>query len=164
MSASGTAVLVGLLGLQTSTSRVATVISRSIASQVVARVPVERDRHRAGTGGGAEMRIDRERRPRVHELGARLEQRLAGGEQDVARAVADRDPRHGDAVAVAQTLAQQRVGRVGVAVERAERAIDRVAHGRQRRVGRLVAGEAHERLLLGVAAGGGVDRNPPDAL
>ena len=84
--------LVGLLGLQTITSRVATVISRSIASQVVALIGVERDGHRARAGGGAEVRVDGEGRPRVDELGARLEQRLAGGQQDVAGAVADRDP------------------------------------------------------------------------
>ena len=92
ISASGSAVLVGLLGLQTITSRVATVISREHRVEVVALVGVERDGDRARAGGGGEVRVDRERRPRVDELGAGLEQRLAGGEQDVARAVADRDP------------------------------------------------------------------------
>ncbi len=110
------------------------------------------------------MGIDREGRPRVHELRARLQQRLARREQDVARAVADRDARGRHAVAVAELLAQQRVGWVGVAVERAQLPVDRLTHGEQRRVGRLVAGQAHERLLLGVAAGRGVDRDAPDAL
>ncbi len=118
MSASRTAVLVGLLGLQTSTSRVATVISRSIADRswrscsssatVIARAPE----------AAARCGIDGEGRPGVDELGAGLQQRLAGSEQDVARAVADRDPRRGHFVAVAEAPAQQRVGRVGVAVER----------------------------------------------
>ena len=107
-----------MFGLHTITSRVATVISRSIAGRswrcsassgtVIARAPEAAD----------EVRVDRERRPRVHELGAGLEQRLAGGEQDVARAVADRDPRGRHFVALGQALAQDRVGRVGVAVER----------------------------------------------
>ena len=61
---------------------------------------VERDLDRAGARGGREVRVDAERRPGVDELGAGLEQRLAGGEQDVAGAVADRDPAGGHAVAV----------------------------------------------------------------
>jgi hypothetical protein len=52
------------------------------------------DRHgdRRRTRGRRQVRIHAERRPRVDDLGARLEQRLAGGQQDVARAIADRDP------------------------------------------------------------------------
>ena len=103
MSASATAVLVGLFGLHTITRRVATVISRSIACRSW-RSSIERDRHRARAGGGGEVRVHGERRPRVHQLRARLQQRLAGGQQDVARAVADRDPRTRHAVAVAQLL------------------------------------------------------------
>ena len=130
----------------------------------MALLGVERDGHRARAGGGGEVRVDRERRPRVDELGAGLEQSLAGGEQDVAGAVADRDPRRGHAVAVGQAGAEDRVGRVGVAVERGERAFDRLAHLRQRRVGRLVAGKAHEGLLLGVAARGRIDGDARDPL
>ena len=52
--------------------------------EVMAVVLVERDRHRARAGGCAEVRVDRERRPRVDDLRPRLEQGLAGGEQDVA--------------------------------------------------------------------------------
>ena len=102
------AVEVGLFGLQTSTSRVATVTSWAIASRSW--------RSSASSGTwiarrarcGREMRIDAERRPRVDELGARLEQRLAGGEQDVAGAVAERDPLRRDAVAVRQRCRQRR--------------------------------------------------------
>src|SRR3984957_5124759 len=167
MLASATAVLVGLLGLHTSTRRVATVISRSIAGRswrsfasratVMARAP-------GGAGGGGEGRVDGERRPRVDELGSGLEQRLAGGEQDVAGAVADGYARGGDAVAVRQALAQQRVGRVGVAVERSELTRDRLAHGVQRWERRLVAGEQHERVLLRVAACDGVGGDAPYSL
>ena len=74
---SPTEVEVGLLGLQTRTSRVATVISPTIASSwwrssassgtSIARAP----------DGGGEVRIDAERRPGVHDLRSRLEQRLA---------------------------------------------------------------------------------------
>jgi hypothetical protein len=135
------------------------VISRSIAGRSWRCSPSS-----ATVIARGEVRVDGERRPRVHELRARLQQRLAGGEQDVARAVADRDARGGHAVAVAELLAQQRVGRVGVAVERAQMPVDRLAHRRQRRIRRLVAGQAHQRLLLGVAAGRRVDGDAPDAL
>ena len=120
ISSSGSAVEVGLFGLQTITSRVATVIS------VAHRVEVVRvRRRRAGPRSRARPRRPRgagrreKRRPRVDELGARLEQRLAGGEQDVAGAVADRDPagrarRSGRDSA----RAQRGVRRVRVAVER----------------------------------------------
>src|ERR1019366_8906900 len=45
-----------------------------------------------------------------------------------------------------------------------ERAIDRGAHGGQGLEWRLVAGQAHERLLLGVAAGGGIGGDATDPL
>jgi len=123
-----------------------------------------RDLDRAGARGGGEVRVDRERRPRIDELGPRLEQRLAGREQDVARAVADRDARLRHVVALAQTFAQQRVGRVRVAVEVAERVLDRLSHRGQRRIGRLVARKADERRLFAVAARDRVGRQPRDAL
>ena len=59
--------------------------------EVVAVLGVEWHLDGASAGGGGQVRIDAEGRPRVDDLGARLEQRLAGGEQDVARAVAQGD-------------------------------------------------------------------------
>ena len=107
ISSSGSAVEVGLFGLQTIASRVATVISRGHRGEVVALVAVERHADLGRARRGREVRVDRERRPRVDELGAGLEQRLAGGQQDLDRPVADRDARGGHAVAVAQRGAQR---------------------------------------------------------
>src|SRR6185436_14500810 len=89
--------------------------------EVVAVLVVERHLDRPRARGGGEVRVDGERRPRVYDLRARLQQRLAGGEQDVAGAVADRDPVGGHAVAVRERAAQRRVGRVRVAVDARER-------------------------------------------
>ena len=80
--------------------------------EVVAVLGVERHLDRARARGGREVRIDAERGPRVDDLGARLEQRLAGREQDVARAVAEGDPRRRDPVAVRQRPAQRLIRRV----------------------------------------------------
>ena len=91
ISSGGSAVEVGLFGLHTITSRVATVISAEHRLQVVALLGVERDGDRARAGRRGQVRVDREGGPRVDELRAGLEQRLAGREQDVAGAVADRD-------------------------------------------------------------------------
>ena len=77
--------------------------------QVVALVTVERDCDGTSAGGSGEVRVDGEGRPGVDELGAWLEQRLAGSKQDVAGAVADGDARRGHAVTVAERLTQQRV-------------------------------------------------------
>ena len=95
ISSSGSAVEVGLFGLHTITRRVAAVISSAHLVELVAMLVVERHLDRARARGGGEVRVDPERRPGVDQLGARLEQRVAGGEQDVARAVADRDPLRG---------------------------------------------------------------------
>ncbi len=157
--------LVGLFGLQTITSRVATVISRSIAGRSWRSRASSAHRDRARARGRGEVRVDRERRPRVDELGAGLQQRLAGGEQDVAGAVADRDPRRRHAVAVGQALAQRRVGRVGVAVERPERAARSppappAAAGTATRCWPAAPAGARSR----VAAGGRIDRDAADAL
>ncbi len=115
-SVSGNDVEVGLFGLQISTSRVATVTSASIASRSWRCVAVERDLDRARAGRRRQLRVDAERRPRVDDLGAGLEQRLAGREQQVAGAVAERDPLGGDAVPLRQRAAQRRVRRVGIPV------------------------------------------------
>ena len=132
--------------------------------EVVALVVVERDRDRARAGRRREVRVDAERRPRVDELRAGLEQRLAGGEQDVARAVADRDPRRRHAVAVAQRAAQLGVRRVRIAVGARDRALRRLDDRRQRRVGRLVGREHRDVVAEVVAARDGIDRKAPDAL
>jgi hypothetical protein len=88
ISSSGSAVEVGLFGLQT------------IARRVAAVLGVERHLDRGRPRRGGEVRIDRERRPGVDHLGAGLEQRVAGRQQHVARAVADRDPVRRHAVPV----------------------------------------------------------------
>ncbi len=128
--------------------------------QVVTLLGVERDGDRASARGRGEVRVDREGGPGIENLGAGLQQRLARGEQHVARAVADRDPRGGDLVALGELLPQRRVRGVGVAVQPPKRALDRLAHGGQRRERRLVAREQRELGGLGVAPRGGVDRDP----
>ena len=83
-ASSGTEVEVGLLGLQTSTSLVATVTSPAIAlrswrswsSSATSMAPA----HPRRPPGGDKRR----RRATVDDLGLRLEQRLPGREQDVA--------------------------------------------------------------------------------
>ena len=92
--------LVGLFGLQTIASRVATVISAAIASRSWRSCSSSGTRIARAPEARLELGIDRERRPGVDQLGARLEQRLTGGQEDVARAVADGDPLGGDVVAV----------------------------------------------------------------
>ena len=155
---------VGLFGLQTSTSRVAIVICSSMAPRSWRWSASTVDRDRACPGRRREVRVDAEARPCVDELGAGLEQRLARGEQDVARPVADRDPVHRHAVAVAQGRAQRRARRIGVAVEAGERRADGVDHGGDRRVRRLVGGEQRDVAFQRVAGGGGVDGDPADPL
>ena len=91
ISSSGSAVEVGLFGLQTiDEPRGGGDLARHRV-EVVAVVGVDRHLDRARARRGREVRVDAEARPGVDDLGARLEQRLAGGQQDVARAVADRD-------------------------------------------------------------------------
>ena len=109
--------------------------------EVVAGVGVERDRDGPRAARGRQVRIHRERRPRVDELGARLEQRLTGRKQDVARPVADRDARGRRLEALREALPQQRAVRVRVAVEVLELALDRLDHRGMRRPGGLVRGE-----------------------
>ena len=130
--------------------------------QVVLVVGVQRDLDGGGAGGGREVRVDREARPRVDDLGAGLEQRVAGGEQDVAGAVADRDPVGRHAVAVGEPGAQRGVRRVGVAVDPAQHLRDRLDDLGDRRVRALVGGELRDRALRGVAVGGGIDGDAPD--
>ena len=164
MRSAGSAVLVGLFGLQTITSRVATVISASIASRSWWSVASSGTRTPRRPGGGLEVRVDAERGPRVDELGARLEQRLAECEQHVARAVADRDPRRGHAVAVRERAAQHGVRRVGVAVQPAEDPRNGFDDLRQRRVRRLVAREHRDVLRQRVRGRRRVDGDARDAL
>ena len=116
MSASGSAVPVGLFGLQTITIRVATVTSSAMPSRSWRSSSSSGDDDRARAGRGRHVRVHRERRPRVDHLGAGLEQRRAGGQQHVARAVAERDARAGDAVAVGERAPQAGAGRIGIAV------------------------------------------------
>ena len=132
--------------------------------EVVAMLGVERDLDRPGAGRGGQVRVDRERRPRVDDLGARLEQRVAGGEQDVAGAVADRDPRGRHLVDVGQPAPQRGVRRVRVAVRALQRGGGRLDHGGDRRVRRLVGGQLRDRPLGRVAVGGRVDRDAADPL
>jgi hypothetical protein len=132
--------------------------------EVVLVAVVERHGDGGGAGGGRQVRVDAERRPRVDQLGARLEQRLAGGEQDVARSVADRDALDRDLVSVTQGPAQARVGGVRVAVEAPEYARDGFDHRGHRRVGRLVGGQQRDVLRQGVRAGGRVDGDAAHAL
>ena len=102
----------------------------------------------AGAGQRRQVRVHREGRPGVEDLGAGLAERLGGGEQDLAGAVADGDAAGVGLVALGEAPAQQgRVG-VGVAVHRRRGPGDRLDHLRVRRERRLVGGE------LGDAAGG----------
>ena len=102
----------------------------------------------ARPGQRRQVRVHREGGPGVEDLGAGLAERLGGGEQDLAGAVADRDPGGLGLVALGDAAAQQ--GRVGVrvAVHRPGGGGDRLDHLRVRREGRLVGGE------LGDPAGG----------
>src|SRR5580704_9328672 len=98
------------------------------------------------------MRIDRERRPRVYNLSAWLQQDLASSQQDVAGAVTYGDHRRWDFVALAQALAQLGVGRVGVSVERLQRVADGLAYSWKRlHIWRLVASKQRgtRRTFLG---------------
>ncbi len=95
----------------------------------------------SGAGQRRQVRIHREGRPGVDDLGAGLAERLGGGEEDLAGAVGDGDPARLGLVALGQAPAQQgRVG-VGIAVHRRRRPLDRLDHLRVRREGRLVGGE-----------------------
>ena len=120
---------------------------------------VQRHRRGARAGHRGELRVHRERRPGIDELGAWLEHRLGGGEQQLAGAVADRDPAGGHAGALGDALAQRRALRVGVAVERAELCLDRLEHLRVRLEGGLVRGELHELAVEGVRGRRGVHRD-----
>ena len=132
--------------------------------QVVLLALVERDADRPGARGRLEVRVDAEGGPGVDELGAGLEQRVAGGQEHVAGPVADRDARGGHAVAVAQRAPQRVVRRVRVAVEGPQRPGDRLDDRRQRRVRRLVRRELGDVLGDRVGRRGRVGRDAPDAL
>ena len=108
----------------------------------------ERHADLARPGQRRQVRVHREGRPGVEDLGAGLAERLGSGEQDLAGAVADGDPPGLGLVALGDAAAQQgRVG-VGVAVHRPGRLADRLDHLRVRPEGRLVRGQ------LGDTAGG----------
>ena len=151
---SGSAVVVGLFGLQTITAR----RDGDLCGHRVEVVAVVAS---SGTGspgarGGREVRVDAERRPGVDELGARLEQRLAGCQQDVAEPLPIAIRAAGHAVAVARGRARSSgVGRVGVAVERHRAPRDRLDDLRQRRDGRLVGGQHRDVLGQRVAVAAG---------
>ena len=115
--------------------------------EVVGLARVERHADLAGPGQRRQVRVHRERGPGVEDLGARLAERLGGGEQDLAGAVADGDPGGLGVVALGDAAAQQRRVWVRVAVHRPRRRGDRLDHLRVRRERRLVGGE------LGDAAG-----------
>ena len=101
----------------------------------------ERDADLARTRQRGQVRIDREGRPRVDELGARLAQRLRGGEQDLARAVADGDPGRVGVVALGDPATQQPRVLVRIAVGLGGRAGHGLDDGRVRRPRRLVGRE-----------------------
>jgi hypothetical protein len=92
-------------------------------------------------GEGRQVRVHRERGPGEDDLGARLAERVGGGEQDLAGPVADRDPAGLGLVALGQAAAQQRRVGVGVAVHRPRGLADRLDHLRVRWDRRLVRGE-----------------------
>ena len=109
------------------------------------------------------MRVDAEARPRVDDLRPGLEQRLARGEQDLDAPVPDRDPVRTAPRTVPERLAQPRVARVGIAVQPGQRPLDRLDDLRQRRVGRLVAGQHRDVVGKRVAPGGRIERDTADA-
>jgi hypothetical protein len=132
--------------------------------EVVAVLGVERDLDPPGTRGGGQMRIDTERRPGVDDLGSGLEQGLPGRQQQVAGAVAQGDAVRGNAVALRQSPAERRVGRVGIAVHSGQHGLGGVDDRGAGRHPALVGGE-HGHVVAHVVAGGQrVGGNPPDAL
>ena len=130
--------------------------------QVVLAGLAQRDRDRAGARHRRHVRVDRERGPRIDDLGAGLEHRVGGREQQLAGAVADRDPARRHAGALREALAQRRLRRVGIAVEAAQAALDRLEHLRVRGKRRLVRGELHELALELIGRGRRVDRDVGD--
>ena len=132
--------------------------------QVVPVLGIERHLDRPRAGGRGQMRVDAERRPRVDDLRARLEQRLSRREQDVAGAVAKRDPVRPDPVAVGKRPAQRRVGGVGIPVRARDHALGCLDDLGQRREARLVGREHRDVGAQVVAGGDGIDRDPADAL
>jgi hypothetical protein len=131
--------------------------------EVVLAGVVKRDGQRAGAGHRGKVRVDRERGPGVYQLRPGFEHRLGGGEEQLARPVADRDPASRHASPLGQAAAQDGAFRVGVAVERAQVRLDRLEHLGVRREGRLVRGELHELAVEGVGGRRGVDRDIPQA-
>ncbi len=140
-SAAGRWVPVGLLGLQTRTSWVAAVTSAAIASRSWTSSLGERHADLARPGQRRQVGVHREGRPGVEDLGAGLAERLGGGEQDLAGAVADGDPGRLGVVALGDAAAQQRRVGVRVAVHRRRGGGDRLDHLRVRRRRRLVGGK-----------------------
>ncbi len=124
--------------------------------EVVDIAVAERDADLPRSGERREMRVHRERRPRVDELGPRLAERLGGGEQDLAGAVADRDPRGVGVVALGDPAPQQAGVLVGVAVGLGGGARHGLDDRRVRRPRGLVRGEL-DRVLRperGLGVGG----------
>ena len=136
----------------------------------VVDVPVgQRHRHLAGIGRGGQVRIHRERRPRVDDLAPRLEQRLGRGEQDLAGAVAHRDARDRVLVAVRERAPQGAGAGIGIAVHLAGGPADRLhdaLDGRERRLVRRQHRDARRlpRGGLGAVGPGRVVRNARQAL
>ncbi len=110
------------------------------------------------------MRIDTERGPRINDLGSRLEQRLAGGEQDVAGAVAEGNPSRSYAVAVGQGATQRHVGGIGIAVGAPQHPCGRLRHLGKRGKARLVGGEQSDVVTQVVARGDRVNRDTANPL
>ena len=84
--------------------------------EVVDVALAERHADLASAGERREVGVDRERRPGVDELGARLAERQRRGEQDLAGAVGERDAGGLDLVALGDPAPQQAGARVRVAV------------------------------------------------
>ena len=131
--------------------------------QVVPAGPVERHGDRAGARHRREVRVDRERRPRVDDLGAWLEHRLGRREQDLARPVADRDSLRREVAALGEPAAQHRRGRVRVAVEVRQLLRHGRAHGVVRPPRRLVRGQHRQVAVVAVALGRRVHRDLADS-
>ncbi len=109
------------------------------------------DRDGAAASAPRELRVERIRRPRGHELVVGLEHGRGGGAEELRGPVADHDPRGLDAVAVGQLGAQLGRARVGVAVQPAPRRVGdrvddvRVREARPRGAGEVDGLDARER-------------------
>ena len=111
----------------------------------VVDVPVgERNADLPRAGQRRQVRVHRERRPGVDDLGPRLAERLGGREQDLAGAVRDGDLSRVDLVLLGELAAQDLRVRVRVAIGLRRGPGHRLGHVGVRRVGRLVRGELRD--------------------